>query len=171
MTSWSSLRRPDRYWLSISKQDVRRLATQALQDTIANLPPDVIVVLVRLAMDSYRDLRVAALRTLSELELRANADVRSVCRAGLQHEHPHIREAAAEALGRVGYADEDVVTALLDTLEDSVDHVQLAASNALLSIGQGTAHELIINRVRRRLDQHPQLTGALNTLWELVVGE
>lgn len=157
--------------LRSTNAEIRRLAAQEVQGIVHSLSPSAIAVLVDLVDDANRNVSENALRALAALGHEANTNVVAACRAALQHSYHGVRSAAAEALGRVGQADETTITALVAMLTDSVDHVRLAASNALVALSQGPEHDTIVRRVREIFDQYPNSEGALNTLWELVVGE
>lgn len=152
--------------------EIRRLAIQRLQGRIRNLAPHDIRTLVNLVRnDPYRAVRESALLALAELGHKADAEVMAACRAALYHEYHGVCTSAAEALGRIGQADDATISDLLVALVHSNGRVRLAASNALIMLGEGPERETIIRRVRELLDQKPNAEDVLNTLWGLVVGE
>lgn len=73
-------------------------------------------------------------------ELEAKEDVEGLIQA-LKDEDDDVREAAAEALGRIG--DVSAVEPLIQTLEDESILVQCEASDALVRIGEPSVEPLI----------------------------
>lgn len=157
--------------LQSENAEKRLVAVQAVHGIVRTLAPSVIAVLVERVSDSYRNVSEHALRVLSELGHEAKGEVITACRAALTHSYYAVRACAAEALGRIGRADEETITALLSALTDQDDRVRLAASSALTTLGQGDEHEMIVHHVRAMLDGNPGAEGVFNTLWDLVVGE
>jgi HEAT repeat protein len=157
--------------LQSKNAEKRLVAVQAVHGIVSSLAPSVIAVLVGRVSDSYRNVSEHALRVLGELGHEAKGKVISACRAALTHSYYAVRANAAEALGRIGRADEETITALLKALTDQDDRVRLAASSALTMLGQGDEHEMIVHHVRAMLDGNPGAEGVFNTLWDLVVGE
>jgi HEAT repeat protein len=157
--------------LQSTNAERRLLAVQAVQGIVRTLSPAIIAILVKHVSDSYRNVSEHALRALAELGPAASEEIIASCRAGLLHTYPPARAYAAEALGRMGRAEEATITALLVALTDDDANVRLAASGALTALGQGKARETIIHQVRAKLDQNPRAEGVFNTLWDMVVGE
>lgn len=151
--------------------EVRRRAAQELSSIIHRVDPSVIDTLIQLVTNDDQNVQEHALLALAGLGHQAPSKViRASCQA-LSDEFHWTRMRAAEALGKLGQADEVTVNALLKALTDANARVRLAASDALIALGEGPEREEIIYSVRALFDEHSHVEDVLNTLWGLVVGE
>ena len=157
--------------LRSANSEIRRRTARRVRETIQYIDSSVTRILIDLVSDDSRDVQEEALLALAEIGYRATPTVVAACRMAMHDKYHLIRMCAANALGKLRQSDEATINDLLSALTDSDTRVRLAASEALIALGEGPARAAIIQCVRSCLDEHTPSEDALNTLWGLVVGE
>lgn len=121
--------------LGDSQKDVVLAAQRALRQLGAAVVPE----LVAEVEDKESVRRLAAVRTLSQIDGEATAGSAEALRNALQDEDPNLRAASAAALGKLAEHAPQAVPALIDALGDPDDNVRTNAARALGAIGAQAA--------------------------------
>jgi HEAT repeat protein len=116
---------------------VRYIAVQSLRD-LEQANPEVITALVRLLQDENWGMRKTAADGLIRLGRHASGEAVTVLLKALQDKGnvPLIRKEAAESLGRLDRASEEIIAALVEALQDDEEFVCKAAADSLGRLGR-----------------------------------
>lgn len=112
---------------------------------------DVIEALVKLLNDQDLGVRGRATSALSWLERTGPRDLRTEFLRWLDSPDENVRGHAAAALGRLRHADENVIRALVELLDDKIPGVCGHAASALGLLGQ--ADQMVVKALLKSLEE------------------
>jgi HEAT repeat protein len=120
---------------------------------------------IQSAMESkHDDVRVSVIGLLPRYP---KEDVLPILKSALGHNRHAIREAAAKCLGKIGNADEAVVSLLATAVQDKESLVRAVAAKSLAGKGGDRARDLLIEAVKKETSPFTRDTmiSALRRTW------